>query len=338
MRKLLLGSTAIVAIAGLTTAALADVSISATSEFSMSSQESTIAASNGTYNAVDSEVHFKFSTQTDNGLTVGYTTSLLSDADAGGTAAGTNIDESYITISGGFGKLVLGGVDSVGGTFAVTGDDLVAEESKAGVGTSATISTNADLAIGINDNIKVSYYMPAIGGFNAGVSFEDMGAAATANTQTDITTFGASYSMDLGGIALTATAAKALQETAVGSSDNEANNTAIKMVRGPLSIIASNGTYVSGAVENRSSSSVGISYKIDDAMTVAAFSNNNTDTADGAEAYDVSGAELQYVIAAGLTAVINYEDFSYVDGTGGASNTGGADSGSATKFTIKAAF
>jgi len=335
MRKLLLGSTAIVAIAGLTTAALADVSISATSEFSMSSQESTIAASNGTYNAVDSEVHFKFSTQTDNGLTVGYTTSLLSDADAGGSTAATNIDESYLTISGGFGKLVLGGVDSVGGTFAVTGDDLVAEESKAGVGTSATISTNADLAIGINDNIKVSYYMPAIGGFNAGVSFEDMGAAATANTQTDITTFGASYSMDLGGIALTATAAKALQETAVGTSDNEANNTAIKMVRGPLSIIASNGTYVSGAVENRSSSSVGISYKIDDAMTVAAFSNNNTDTADGAEAYDVSGAELQYVIAAGLTAVINYEDFSFIQGSGGAA---AADSGSNTKFTLKAAF
>jgi len=336
MRKLLLGSTAIVAMAGLTTAALADVSISAYSEFAMSSQKSGVAASNGTFNTTDSEIKFAFSNTTDNGLTIGYTANLHSDAADGGAAA--TIDESFLSISGGFGTLQLGGQDSVGSKFAVTGTDLTAEESGFGISASGTLATHTDLAIGINDNVKVNYYMPAIGGLNAGISFEDQGATATASTQTDITTYGLSYGMDLGGMAITVSAAKAIQETATTSVDTEANNQAIKIVRGPLSVVASSGTYVVGTTESQSSSSHGISYKIDDAMTVGAFTSNVDDSADGTEAYEATGLELQYIIATGLTAVVNYEDFSYVDGTGGASNTGGADSGSATKFTLKAAF
>ena len=336
MRKLLLGSTAIVAIAGLTTTAIADVSIKAYTEYAISSQKSGIAASKGTYHTSDSEIGFNFSNKTDNGLTIEYIVNMQSDSAEGG--AGAIIDESYLAISGGFGKIQLGGQDSVAATFARAGTDLIAEESLAGASASNTITTHTDLNIGINDNNKVSYFIPTMGGFNAGISFEDSGAAATANAQTDITTYGASYTMELGGATVTVAAAQAVAETAVGTVDTEANNTSIQITRGNINLLASNGTYTEGAIESHDSSSIGASYKIDDTMTVGVFSNNVEDSADGTEAYEASGIELQYVIAAGLTAVINYEDFSYVDGTGGASNTGGADSGSNTKFTLKAAF
>jgi polyisoprenoid-binding protein YceI len=102
MRKLLLGTTALAAAATLTAnAALADISISGAHEFRYNSRSSNTASLDGTTFDTDGEVTFKFSNKTDSGLTISHEVQLMSD---GGDTA---IDESFLTIEGGFGKIKL---------------------------------------------------------------------------------------------------------------------------------------------------------------------------------------------------------------------------------------
>ena len=330
MRKLLLNSTALATAAVFaTTAAMADVSISGSSEFKYQKRSSDIAASDGTYNDVDSEVVFKFSNKTDNGLTIGYVMELDGDA-----STATPVDESSISISGGFGTIVLGNNDGVADNYGIEAGDIIAEESAIGAPDSATIRSDSDISLGINDNAKVIYHMPAMGGLTAGVSFEDSGTAAAANTATDITSIGARYTTELSGMSVTVGGAAVEQETAVGTAASTANNMGVKIVRGPISLaFASSRTKSSG--EDVSASGAAISYNMGDGITVGAYSDSSSDDIDTAEKFAINGVELQYVVAPGLTAVLNHDSYDYTaDGTTETTS----DKGSLTKLTIKAAF
>jgi hypothetical protein len=79
MRQLLLNSTAIATVAALTASvAVADVSISATTEYKYESRSSQKTSLDGTQGISTSEIVFKFSNKTDSGLTVGYVAELTS--------------------------------------------------------------------------------------------------------------------------------------------------------------------------------------------------------------------------------------------------------------------
>ena len=82
--------------------ALADVSISGFMEWKYQSRSSNITALDGTSNTTDSDIKFKFDNKTDSGLTVGY----YAEMNADGSDDSTSIEESYLHISGGFGKIV----------------------------------------------------------------------------------------------------------------------------------------------------------------------------------------------------------------------------------------
>ena len=80
MRKLLLNSTAIATVAALTSgAAIADVSITAATEWSYGTRTSAITSQEGTSFDTDSEITFAFTNKTDSGLTIGYIVELGSD-------------------------------------------------------------------------------------------------------------------------------------------------------------------------------------------------------------------------------------------------------------------
>jgi len=66
-----------------------------------------------------------------------------------------------------------------------------------------------------------------------------------------------------------------------------------------------------------------------------AYTMESDDALDAGEEYSKSGAEVQYVIASGLTAVVTVDDYEYKKGTGG---SGTSDSGTNSKLTIKASF
>jgi hypothetical protein len=159
MRKLLLGTTALAAAATLSAnVAVADVSISGYYEWTYMSKSSDITANDGTTFGSDSEIKFSFSNKTDSGLTIGMATELYSD---GGDTA---IDESSFSISGGFGKIVLGNNDGASTDYEVVSTALPAEEIYAGIGTSNDlVLTNAAINNLAGDDNKISYHLPAMG-------------------------------------------------------------------------------------------------------------------------------------------------------------------------------
>ena len=325
MRKLLLGTTALAAAASLTAnAALADVSISGMIEWSYNSRSSNVAANDGTTFGQDSDMQVKFSNKTDSGLTIGMTV----DLDTDGNDVGANKDETALSISGGFGKIVLGQDDAAADSYIIDESDLIAEDQAPSV-TSATIGTSSSLSLQDGDSNKISYHLPAMGGLTAGVSFTDAGAPATS---ADTTTYGAKYAMSAAGASITLGYTTATTDNA--TQDKDSTNMGIKVVSGDISLILSQGSTEASDedIENQGGS---ISYKMPNGMTIGAYTFKSEDDLDVGEEYSRSGAEVQYTIASGLTAVINVDDYDYKAGT---SETTVSDSGTNTRLTIKASF
>ena len=322
MRKLLLGTTALAAAATLTAnAALADVSISGAIEWSYNSRSSNITASDGTTFGTDSSITIGFTNKTDSGLTLGYTQALDTD----GAALGNN--ENSLSISGGFGSIILGHNDAAADAYIQDESDLIAEDS-APVQAAAKIGTSSSMALAQGDNNKITYHLPAMGGLTAGVSHYDSGETGA----TDATSMGAKYSLAAAGAAITLSYATSTTDNA--TQDIDSSTMGMKIVSGDISMIISQGTYEASG-EDYDNMGASISYKMPNGMTVGAYTFNSEDDADTGEEYSRSGAEVQYTIASGLTAVINVDDYDYKIGT----NSGAtADSGTNSRLTIKAAF
>ena len=323
MRKLLLGTTALAAAATLSTnAALADVSISGAHEWSYNSRSSNVTATDGTTFGQDSELTIKFTNKTDSGLDIAHHVTMDTD--------GANIvnAESALSIAGGFGKIVLGNDDGAANSYIIDESDLIAEDAAPAV-TSATIGTSSSLSMQDGDNNKIAYHLPAMGGLTAGISFEDAGEEASS---ADTTSMGAKYAMSAGGASITLGYTTSTTEDA--TQDKDSDNMGMKVVSGDISLIVSQGTTESNDedIQNQGAS---VSYKMPNGMTIGAYTFKSEDDLDAGEEYTRSGAEVQYTIASGLTAVINVDDYDYKKGAGDADNS---DNGTNTKLTIKASF
>ena len=336
MRKLLLNSTTIASVAAITASitavtasvAIADVSISAFTDFKYMSRSSQVTANDGTTTDSDSEIAFKFSNKTDSGLTIGYTVELESDE---GLASAIAIDESSFSIAGGFGKVVLGQNDSVADDYAISADD-VAGESEAPTVASASIGTSTDIELSDGDTRKVSYHLPAMGGFTGGASFTNSGT----NNGTDTTSFGFNYEVESGGNTVTLGASTATTEAS--TTDTDAQILGLKVVSGNLTFVASQTAY-EAVDEDIGTTGAGVSYEMANGMVLAAYTMKSEDDLDAGEEYTKSGVELQYNIANGLTAFINVDDYQYKAATSpDTDGTSVVDSGTASKLTIAASF
>ena len=326
MRKLLLGTTALAAATAMSASALADVSIAGSYEFKYKSESSQVASKDGTtMGHGGNDLVLTFTNKTDSGLTLAYRYDVTDmTADAGAMTG----DENSLSISGGFGKIVLGTDDDAADAYNIDEMDLPTEEPGS---TFASATIGSSSSITSSDAMKVAYHLPAMGGFTAGVSFADSGAVGSA----DKTSMGAKYSMEAGGAAITL--GYATQTTEATTKDTDQTNMGLKIVTGDLSLIVSQGTTeaVDEDIDNQGAS---ISYKMPNGMTIAAYTFKSEDTLDAGEELSRSGAEVAYSIASGLTAVVNVEDYDYKvgsdrDGTGTVS-----DNGTVTALTLKASF
>lgn len=321
MRKLLLSTTALAAAATLSAnTAIADISISGYYEWKYTSQSSDITTQDGTSFSNDSEIKFSFSNKTDSGLTIGMVTEL--ESDDGDTA----INEGSMSISGGFGKLVLGGNDGVGDDYGVASTDLPAEEIYA-TGTDTLTILNADISGMSGDANKVSYHLPAMGGLTAGVSYMDSGVAGSA----DSTEVGFKYGMSAAGAAVTIGGATATTENSTQDIDSQVLG--VKVVSGDITAVVSQATYEASSTDEESTGAA-VQFKVSDAMTFTVHTAE-TDDSTSSEEYTNSGAEIKYTIASGLTAFLNVEDYDYKVGSSSGTT---ADSGTVSKLTIKASF
>jgi len=321
MRKLLLGTTALAAAATLSANAFAgDIDITGYYEWKYQSRSSNITTNDGTTFANDSEIVFKFSNKTDSGLDISLTTELESDD------ADTAINESSMTIAGGFGKLVLGGNDHVGDNYGIEEGDLIAEEINA-TGVDSLTMLDSDVAGMDGDANKVAYHLPAMGGLTAGVSFTNSGAAGASDT----TAVGAKFAMSAGGASVTLGGATVTTENS--TQDIDSQNMGMKISTGNVSLIISQGKYEASSTDE-TGTGASISFKVNDQMTIGAFTVEVEDDTSSEE-YTNTGAEIQYTIASGLKAMLNVEDYDYKIGT---SSSTTADSGTVSKLTIKATF
>ena len=327
MRKLLLTSSALVAVASISSYAVADVSVTGEFKWAYVQQAADQTDQDGDSFAQDNEVVISFSNKTDSGLTIGGKFEM--------NANDATTDESVLTISGGFGTFRLGQEDSVHETFGITEVDLIDEEGDGRFnisGTaSATISGNAGEQ-GSTDTNKIAYITPDMGGFKAGYSLEDSGDDAT----TDMTAIGASYTMPLASGSLVV---KYNQSTKDGATDIDTTNMGAQFTMGAMSIIVSSMTKEQGTTNDEEGTGFAIKYDMGGGLTIAASATEVEDTgttsAGENEKYTANIGEAVYTVAPGLKAKVTYTDYEYKDG--GTTNLGD-DSGQITQLTLSASF
>jgi len=328
MRKLLLTSTALVAATSMINYASADVSVSGGFEWGYSSQNSDITASNGDSFRVDNEVVITFTNKTDTGLTI------TGRYDVDGDAAA--VDESSITIAGGFGSIRLGQDDGAEDAFGINEGDLIAEEGAYAVG-SASILTNAGETGNTNGN-KITYFTPAMGALKAGVSFTDSGS--NQSTATDRTAYGASYTMPLGnGTVVAEYNAGTTESSVAGGTDTDHDNYGVTVTMGAVSAILSAATQKDGTSDNEATG-MAVKYDMGGGMYVAGSILDSEDdkqvSAGQPEAYESNVVEVGYTVAPGLTAKVTHINYDYK--RGGNTLAVSDDKGTATKFTLTASF
>ena len=328
MRKYLLSTSTLAGAALLSSVAVADVSISGYMEWEMINGDTDAAATDGTAMAINNEVSIDFTNKTDSGLTITFNTDL--DTDSGG------VDDNSMSISGGFGKIVVGETDGAEDVYAFHGASFPAEEHNMPNSATVFVDTDNDIMTSTGAQLtgngnKISYHLPAMGGLTAGASFQDSGY----NTSTDLTEFGMNYSMEAGGAAVTIGYTSATQEGA--AKDSDATTLGVKVVMGGVSLIANQAT-VDTATDDETGNSFGISYALPNGMTLNASTMTAEDdgTTDLGEEYSVNHYELVYPVASGLSVLLNVSDYDYKTGTGNTEKT--ADSGTFSSVMLKASF
>ena len=320
MRKVLLATTALVAMGGVS-AASADITLSGSASYnyitnSGTGSQGTLAGpanaeSRDMSTTVDANI--AMSSSLDNGMTLDGLVSL----DEGG------VDDSGWSISGDFGKLAFGGTANDG--FGTTATGLTADE---GITLSATTGTTAGTALAIpyktvhNDFVphsNVSLTLPAVSGFTLGLGMTDGATNAADGTQ-----WGVTYAMAAGSMDITAAYASA---SAGSGSANDVSSAGVKVVAGDMTVVVAR-----NEIDTYEASSVGASYKVSDALTVQAYTGT-TEKSDTA-AYEVkdTGIGLTYTVTTGLTISVTNNDFT---GKGG---TAGAENGTRTVIALDATF
>jgi outer membrane protein OmpU len=231
MKKILLGTTAVIALSAMTSEAFAADKIKLsvggfmkeylgiTNSDEVASTSSGAARDKDISQYTDTEIHFTGSTTLDSGIKVEATIEV--EADQGTGTSG--VDRSYLTISSdAVGALAVGStphfadsnlvrVPNASGNFDWTDTD-----SWAGIATSTTTSTAAftttapDISAVGGDSAKLSYTSPTISGFTIGASYTAAEAADASDarralgTYSDGYTYGARWAGDLGGAAIAA--------------------------------------------------------------------------------------------------------------------------------------
>ena len=343
MRKLLLSTTALIAAGAISSAAVADVSISGNYKFSYQDYDSGIATTGASGDRMYSEQNIKmnFSNKTDSGLTISMIAVLNNEGD--GASGNIVNDDHAITIEGGFGKLQLGSDDGAGDQLTRTAHDIMGtpdalhgdvtsfhRKTTAGGGNLA--DDNADLFRDVDDEANITYILPKMGGLTVGASFRDAGTGAAANN--DETSVAGKYEFTSGDVKGSLHYGSHTQDGAtVGDTGLDGSTMAIDLTMGNIrAVYATSQVDVSSTVETEITD-FGVHYTMANGMTIAAI-QTEVEENTGGETLNVTSVGSTYTIASGLKASLTYHDYDYDNGTSSETD----DDGSATIFSITASF
>jgi hypothetical protein len=326
MRKVLLASTALVALAGASTASAIDISGSYAFDYRSASNTGGSADASevsGDNFGSDALIKFSGSSTTDAGLTFGAHYSI--NASAG-------VEDQGITVDGDFGHLMMGATDGV-----VDGmDGFMQGAALVEVGVSGTTnSTAAAIALKttpmVTDNAtqpKIGYRTNVISGFQAGASYEDGGSGATEND--DVSAWIVTYDF---GVAKIGYARSSLGSTANDGADTTRSHYGIGTTLAGVTIgygignSNTSATATSGAADtsNIDTHDLGLSYSIDGNTGIYAQSLRSEEKT-GTNAGDKHSGQsygLSYTIAPGISALVEFGSVDYVDATAGSSTSDG---------------
>jgi len=340
MRKLLLATTALIATATLSSAAIADmgnVSITGGMEFTYESHDpgnTTTGASNDDFSS-DQNIVIKFENKTDSGLTIGMIQNIESVGEEG--VATANSDENYMYLKGDFGTIELGNNDGAGDQLTRTASDLVGPDALSDNGSGMTgagnlFDDNADLMRDINDANNITYIMKPIMGLTIGGSYMDGGQGASENA--DMTVVGAKYAFTSGAVKGSLHYGSSNTGGAnSGDSSLNSNSMGIDITSGPFRAVMAKGEAdVTSAIKTEVTD-YGVQYNLGNGITLAAVGTQIEENTGG-ETSDITTVSVKYNVASGLDAFITYHDYDYAPGLSG----GTADDGSKTLLTLRSKF
>ena len=284
MRKVLLATTALVAMGGVS-AASADISLSMSSEFKYSSysDNSGTSTDKDTY-ASTQDLVVSGSAAFDNGMSG----SITIDVDEGGNADGG------FSITGDFGTVAFNDMGYDGGTAA----DVTADEASNlpvtwnGGSASSEIQMPADEQI---PEATVSYAAPAVSGFSINAGLVDGG------TGDDGSILGIGYTVDAGATTV------ALSLATYSQANVDATSTGVVVTSGNfvLTLASNNEEDTTAATAyDRTGDAVGVTYKMSDSLTVQAYTGTTDDSTDPDYKITDTGVGATYTITPGMTVSI----------------------------------
>jgi len=325
MRKVLLASTALVALAGASTASAIDISGSYAFDYrgvSNSGQSADATEVSGDNFGSDALIKFSGGSTTDAGLTFGAHYSI--NASAG-------VEDQGITIDGDFGHIMMGATDGVvdGLDGFMQGAALV----EVGVG-GTTLSTASGVGLlttpMVTDNAtqpKIGYRTNVISGFQAAASYEDGGSGVAEND--DVSSFIVTYDF---GVAKIGYARSSMGSTANDGADTTKTHYGIGTTLAGVTIgygigsqqVAGVSSQNAADTSNIDTHDLGLSYSIDANTSIYAQSLRSEEKT-GTNAGDKHTGQaygLSYTIAPGISALVEFGDTSYSDATNSNLNDG----------------
>ncbi|MDA8717157.1 porin [Alphaproteobacteria bacterium] len=363
MRKILLTTTAFVAL-GSVAAVAADVSVSGNARFrynTWSDDNATAAGANNNSMTDVLQLWIKSSATTDNGLSIGTNTRILTSG---------AVDRNWIDIDGDFGKIDLGkqwslsysgslheywvgtvaggvfmggsnngaAVAATAGTAAELTDDNVTVAPTAAVAATGLAAMNTVGFIGGNKNNKVIYHMPSVGGFNAAVGYMDAGAESDA----DETTTQVSYTMPMGGgslkVNMVSIATSGANATA-GESDGREIGVEYSGGFGRVYALAQNTETTTNAgvsTNDQEGTTFGGTYNLNSAAKVVYYRQemDQDGTVDTGDKFSSDTIGVRYDMAGGLRIGLLHSNYDFTD-AGVAANS---ENGSATRLQVRVNF
>ena len=327
MRKVLLTTTALVALGGISAASAIDISGTYMFDYTINDNgTANTAGNNNTAMGSDARIAFSGSTTSDAGITFGGAYALSNAA---------AVEDQGIYMSGDFGYVMFGATDGVVDNMDTFMHSAAAVEVGAGTVGSAAVSLNANATLTDTATAeKVGYRSPEISGFQFGISSTDAGRTSKADNNQWIVTydFGVAkvgYAQATIGAAAGTSAETNQKQMGVGTSFGDfgfkyaTNTDTTKTTAGGESSKIDTANYgVSyGGIEN-------VSLYFDGTSSEEKTGTNAGDKLDG------TTIGLTYTLAPGVFALLESGSNDYTD----ASATTGNDQSNYTRLGFSVAF
>ena len=350
MKKVLLGSTALVAAGVMATApASAAEKLSAkvggymeqwVGYTSVDDYNAAAGDTSGFYVKSDSEIHFTGATVLDNGIEFGINVQLEANSNSS-----DQIDESYLIIKGSFGEINIGSENSAMYKMHYAPNEFgiginSGDQADWTLGSGASISSSGTFRgpfgstymepARTNDSEKITYYTPRVAGFQFGASYspdtsQDSNVRTNSDTAlTDGVMFGANYVNNFGGFDVAVSGGYGtFLDSPAGSNEPEAYSAGITLGYAGFGIGASWARFDDSGATDGDGYNLGVSYETGPFGVSLSYFNgeragSGAATAGGSQAeQDTFALSGKYGLGPGVTAAATLGHSEYTSSTAG---------------------